>query len=107
MMKNFKRGTPGFGLFLGALFVLAGGLVMWIGFWRTLLLVLLFAVGYFLGAVENKKEALKNTVNRLIPEKKEEVIDFRRRKSTGPGCIRAGTGTAVSAEADGDTDEEE
>lgn len=77
-MQDFKRGTPGFGLFLGALFVLAGGLVMWIGIWRTLLLVLLFAVGYFLGAVENKKEALKNTVNRLIPEKKEEVIDFRK-----------------------------
>ena len=77
-MMEFKRGTPGFGLFLGMVFVLAGGLVMWIGIWRTLLLVVLFAAGYFLGAVKNKKEVLKNTVNRLIPEKKEEVIDFRK-----------------------------
>ncbi|MBQ3706259.1 MAG: DUF2273 domain-containing protein [Clostridia bacterium] len=77
-MKNFKRGTPAFGVLVGMIFVLAAGLLMWLGFWRTLLLVALFVLGYFLGAVEDKKAFLKGTVNRIVPEKEEETIDFRR-----------------------------
>ena len=59
-MKNFKRGTPAFGLFLGGLFLICGALILWLGFWRTLLLAALFAVGYFLGAVGNKTEFVKD-----------------------------------------------
>lgn len=75
-MKNFRRGTPAFGLFLGALLVLAGALVMWIGFWKTLVLVLLFAIGYFIGAVGDKPEFVRGTVNKVVP-KKQETINFR------------------------------
>ena len=74
---NMKKGTPAFGLIIGAGLVVLGVLVMTIGFWKTLILALLFCVGYFLGAVENKSRFLKDTVNRVIPEKKEENIDFR------------------------------
>ena len=41
-------------------------------------LALLFALGYFLGAIDKKKEFLKNTANRLIPEKEIKVIDFKK-----------------------------
>ena len=77
---NLKKGTPACGLILGTILVVLGALVMWIGFWKTLLLALLFALGYFLGAIDKKKEFLKNTANRLIPEKeiKEiKVIDLK------------------------------
>ena len=74
---NLKRGTPGFGIALGAVLVALGALVMLIGFWKTLALAALFAVGYFLGTVENKSEFMKNAANKLIPDKEAKVIDFR------------------------------
>ena len=75
---NLKKGTPACGLILGTVLVVLGALVMWIGLWKTLLLALLFALGYFLGAIDKKKEFLKNTANRLIPEKEIKVIDFKK-----------------------------
>ena len=75
---NLKKGTPACGLILGTVLVVLGALVMWIGFWKTLVLALLFALGYFLGAIDKKKEFLKNTANKLIPEKEIKVIDFKK-----------------------------
>ena len=74
---NLKKGTPAFGLVLGAALVLFGALVMLIGFWKTIALCALFAVGYFLGTVENKREFMKNTANKLIPDKEIKVIDLK------------------------------
>jgi len=76
-MKDFKRGTPAFGFLAGCIFVILGILLMTIGFWKTVLLMVLFAVGYFLGAVNNKGAFLKDTVNRIVPEKKSITIDMR------------------------------
>ena len=76
-MKDFHRGTAIFGILMGILFVAVGALVMAIGFWKTLLLLVLFAAGYFAGAVGDPSGALKKTINRLVPEKKNEVIHFR------------------------------
>ena len=59
------------------LMTLIGALVMIIGFWKTLVLCLLFGLGYFLGTVENKKEFMKNTANKLIPDKEVKVIDLK------------------------------
>lgn len=77
-MKDFKWGTPAFGFFLGAVFVLCGALVMWIGFWKTLILAVLFAAGYFIGAVRDKSSFMKSTVDRVVPEGKNQTIDFRK-----------------------------
>ena len=74
---NLKKGTPAFGLVFGGALVVLGALVMLIGFWKTLALCLLFAVGYFLGTVENKREFMKNAANRLIPDKEVKVIDLK------------------------------
>ena len=74
---NIKRGTPGYGILIGAALVALGALVMIIGFWKTLILAALFAIGYFLGTVENKSEFVKNAANKLIPDKEAKVIDFK------------------------------
>ena len=74
---NLKRGTPGYGIMIGLALVALGALVMLIGFWKTLILAVLFVVGYSLGTVENKTEFMKNTANKLIPNKEAKVIDFK------------------------------
>ena len=74
---NLKKGTPQCGLVLGAILVAIGALMMIIGFWKTLLLCALFALGYFLGTVENKREFMKTTANKLIPDKEVKVIDLK------------------------------
>ena len=77
-MKDFKSGTPAFGIVMGILFAVIGLLLITLGFWKTLLLCALFGAGYFLGAVNNKEDVIKSTVNRIIPDKKAETIDFRK-----------------------------
>ena len=57
---NLKKGTPAFGLLLGGVLVALGALMMIIGFWKTLLLCVLFALGY-----------------KLIPDKEVKVIDLK------------------------------
>ena len=74
---NLKRGTPGYGIILGLALVALGALVMLIGIWKTLILAVLFILGYFLGTVENKSEFMKNAANKLIPDKEAKVIDFK------------------------------
>ena len=74
---DMKRGTPGFGIVLGIALVALGVLVMLIGFWKTLILAVLFGIGYFVGTVENKGEFMKNAANKLIPDKEAKVIDLK------------------------------
>ena len=66
-MKSFKKGTPAFGVLLGCVFVGAAALIMWIGFWRTLLLAVLFCAGYFLGAVDKKGDYVREALP-MAPE---------------------------------------
>ena len=74
---NLKKGTPAFGIACGDALTLLGALVMIIGFWKTLALCVLFGLGYFFGTVENKRDFVKNTANKLIPDKEIKVIDFK------------------------------
>ena len=74
---NLKKGTPAFGIACGAVLTLLGALVMIIGFWKAFALCVLFGLGYFFGTVENKRDFVKNTANKLIPDKEIKVIDFK------------------------------
>ena len=76
-MKNLKMGTPLMGVAIGAALVAVAALIMIIGFWKVLILVLLFAIGYFLGTVENKQDFIRDTANRIIPAKEAKVIDIK------------------------------
>ena len=96
---NLKKGTPAFGLILGAALVVLGALVMLIGFWKTLALCVLFAVGYFLGTVENKREFMKNTANKLIPDKEVKVIDLKTELKREQELNQVAEEVAAKAEA--------
>ena len=89
-MKDFRWGTPGFGIFLGGLLTVAGVLIMTLGFWKTVLLAILFILGYFLGAVDDKTALIKQTINRVVPEKKNEVINFREELAKEQEAARRG-----------------
>ena len=66
----FKVGTPECAIFSCAAAVGVGLLLLTVGFWKALWIALLGAVGAFLGGVSNKKEIVKNVLNRVIPDKK-------------------------------------
>lgn len=70
--KDFTRnmlkvGTPECAIFSGVVAMAAAILILLLGFWETLLVALLAAVGVFIGGVKDKKEWLRNVINRLFP----------------------------------------
>ena len=76
-MKKLKMGTPLMGIAIGAGLAAIAVLIMIIGFWKTLILLVLFGIGYFVGTVENKQEFIKEAANRIIPAKEAKVIDLK------------------------------
>ena len=76
-MKKPKMGTPMMGVAVGAALVAIAALIMIIGFWKVLILLILFGIGYFICTVENKQEFIKETANRIIPAKEAKVIDLK------------------------------
>ena len=77
-MFKIEKGTPKCGIVTGAVFAAIGALIMIIGFWKTLILVVLFLLGYFTGAVSKKSDMVKDAVGRFVPANKEhEAINFR------------------------------
>ena len=61
---------------------------------------LLFAVGYFLGSVENKREFMKNAANRLIPDKEVKVIDLKSELKREQELNQAADDSGVNAQAE-------
>ena len=68
-MRKFEKGTPEYGIVLGVLGAVIAAGILFFGFWRTALVVALFGVGYFVGAVENKAAFFKKLVNAIFPAK--------------------------------------
>ena len=62
-----KVGTTACGIFWGAVFVVLGILLITIGFWKTLLVAILFLLGLFVGGVKDKQAFIRGIVNRVIP----------------------------------------
>lgn len=67
----FTKGTPQCGMLLGVVGVLAALSFLTLGFWRTLLMAAFAAIGYYIGAVRNKSNAFRDTVNKVFPPKGE------------------------------------
>ena len=70
-MRKFQMGTPECGMMLGILGALIALMILFLGFWRTAFIAVLFAFGYFIGAVANKGEAVKKVINKVFPPKDE------------------------------------
>ena len=60
-MKKLKMGTT----------------VMLIGFLKTLILLCLFGLGYFIGTIEKPGEFIREKANRLIPDKTVKPINIK------------------------------
>lgn len=67
--KMFKIGTPECAVTFALVAMVLALLVLLLGFWQTLLVAVLALVGAFIGGVKDKKEWVRNTVNRLFPPK--------------------------------------
>ena len=67
--QAFQIGTPECAVFSAGVAMLLGLLFLCIGFWKTLLIFGLMLVGLFIGGVEDKREWIRDLVNRLIPAK--------------------------------------
>ena len=76
-MKKIKMGTPLMGIVLGLILVSLGVLVMLIGFWKVLILVCLFGVGYFVGTIENPGDFVREKANKIIPDKRAQPINLK------------------------------
>ena len=76
-MNKLKTGTPLMGAAIGLALAGIAVLIILIGFWKTLMLLVLFGIGYFIGAVENKQDFIRRAANRIIPAKEAKVIDIK------------------------------
>lgn len=61
--KWLQVGTPLCGVIFGLVGVLIALSLIFLGFWKTLLIVVMFGIGYVLGAFNNKKKVLEATIN--------------------------------------------
>ena len=64
-------GTPKGGIVCGLMGAVLAILLMFAGFWKTLMIALFFAAGFFFGATSNKTAAFKGWINKLFPPKGE------------------------------------
>lgn len=67
----FRVGTPQCGLLTGLIGVAVAFLLIFLGFWNTLVIALFFLVGYALGAFTHKLDGVKLFINKLFPPKGE------------------------------------
>lgn len=70
-------GTNAMGVILGSALVATGVLIMLIGFWKTLILLCLFAIGFFVGRIENPGDFIREKANRIIPDKTAQPINLK------------------------------
>ena len=61
--KWLQVGTPLCGIVFGLVGVLLAFSLIFLGFWKTLLIVVMFGIGYVLGAFNNKKKFLEATIS--------------------------------------------
>ena len=89
-MKKLKMGTPAMGITLGLILAALGVLVMLIGFWKVLILVCLFGVGYFIGTIDNLGDFVREKANKIIPDKRARPIILKEEIAREQAEIVAG-----------------
>ncbi len=67
--EMFKIGTPECAVFMGVMALVLAVLILTIGFWSTVLVIFLVALGVFIGGVKDKKAFIQGIANRLFPSK--------------------------------------
>lgn len=62
--RLFTPGTVECAIGCGVLGIIVALLLLWIGVWRTLLIVVLVAIGVFIGGVKDKRAFLSKLLNK-------------------------------------------
>ena len=94
--RCFKTGTAECAFFCGGAAMVLALLVLLLGFWKTLLVVAIAAVGMFIGGVKDKRGLVKNLANRFFPAKTDELI----RKEDYAAALNEKLGTQKAADAE-------
>ena len=100
----FKAGTPECAVFSAATAMVLGLLLLTVGFWNTVWIALFGAVGGILGGVKDKKQMLKNVLNRIIPDKK--TVPYREQHPYITQAVRDAAAKGYKTSA-GDEEESE
>lgn len=100
-----KIGTPQCAIFFAVIAMILGLLLLWVGFWKTVLLALLMAVGAFLGGVKDKRQWLKNAANRVIPD--HQTVPYREAHPDIVRAVREATKKKDELPQEEEEDEEE
>ncbi len=100
-LKIFTAGTSECAIFSSVAAMVLGLLLLTVGFWKTLWVALFGAAGCILGGVKDKKQMLKNVLNRIIPDKKS--IPYREQH---PDITRAVRDAAAKGYKPAETDED-
>jgi uncharacterized membrane protein len=69
--KWFSIGTQHCGWLIGLCGAALAFMLIFLGFWKTLLVCLFFAAGYMLGSNNQKIVGVKNFINKIFPPKGE------------------------------------
>lgn len=69
MKKAFKPGNPECAIFCVVIALITAILFLTIGFWSTLLIMLLVVIALFIGGVSDKKATFKKAADKVAPMK--------------------------------------
>ncbi len=69
-----KPGTTGGKVFYGAVFFIIGLMLVNYGFWKTLLVVILTALGVVIGSAETLGKAIGKVIDSIVPPKNQKVV---------------------------------
>ena len=69
--NGFKVGSSQLGFLLGAAGAAVAFMLIFLGFFKTLLVCALFALGYWIGSRTNKTVKIKSAINKLFPPRGE------------------------------------
>ncbi len=100
----FTIGTPECAIFFSVAAMVLALLILTVGFWKAVLIAALRAVGAFLGGVKDKRQCLKNVINRLFPARS--VVPCREQNPEIARAVRKATEAPAKDEAEAVPEEE-
>ena len=88
-----RIGTPECAVFCAAAAMVLALMFLLVGFWRTVLIAVLMAIGAFIGGVKNKKQWFADRINKIFPAPK----PYRENNEAIVRAVREATGSQLVA----------
>ena len=91
-----KIGTPECAIFAAVLAMALALLLLCTGFWNTVWVALITGAGAFIGGVKDKKQWLRDKINKLFPGP--QAMPYREENEAIARAVREVTGTSSAEE---------